>query len=43
MLAKEKSEKDIGLTVQKIDFIDLFQKLHSEYKMDYDPKMARYF
>ena len=29
--------------MNKIDFLPLFEKLHGEYRMDYDPRLARYF
>ena len=43
MLSLEQQEKDANYQASKVEFIPLFEKLHSEYKMDFDMKMARYF
>ena len=39
----EQQEKEGKIKANKVDFMALFEKMHQEYRMDFDSKLARYF
>ena len=43
MAILEQQEREGKINTNKVDFLALFEKMHQEYRMDYDAKLARYF
>lgn len=43
LMVREEQDRLNERAVKRFDFLPLFEGLHREYKIDYDPSFAKYF